>query len=409
MKSAVNARHSSVLLALILVVNTWNHAKTEPRVPATSHEVLLSVSPKEASQLAEFLKIASNPSTTELLIKASGYITHARETGNPRFLGYASAITEKVLRKYPATTDAYVLQALVDQSLHHFNAAIKNLESALQLDPNHAQALLTKASILQVTGKAETSKSACSRLYTISSPLVFTTCLSIAGGLTGSLETSTRLLENVLNRQESETDSVKAWAWGSLGEMRVRLGEYERGEDAFKRSLALGPYDSFVRSAYVDMLFSSGKLKEVLNIIDKETSNEALLLRRILALKTLASNSVELKNAIIQLQNQFDQEAQRGSVLHLREQALAELLVFNNTKKGLELAKINFNNQKEPIDLYIFALAAKVNRNTSALKRVLMYQEKSRLEDALLTRLMGTTSELLPQEFSYGLSLQDIN
>jgi len=394
-------RWASFLMTMLFFFS-FDVAYATPRIPQSNEVVLLTISRKEAQYFDSYEERTS--SVEALLISAKWSLKHASVTGNQRFFGDAISSVETVLRRDNQNAEAYLLRSIIEQRLHQFDKALVDINRALELNPNDAQSLLMKASILQVVGKADESRSLCSRLHSNASPLVFTTCLSIAAGLSGGLRTSIDLMAKTLDRSQDETKKVRAWALGSLAEMQVRQGDLSEAEEAFKSSLKLNAHDTFVKTSYSDLLLTTGRPRTVLTVIKKNTQSESLLLRRVLALAALEPGSLRFQKNKDILREKFDRENLRGQSVHIRERAIADLIIFKDFRHGLEAAIQNFKIQREPIDLYVLALAAIISNDKKQFQYVEKYVSRVKIEDVRLTNLLEYSGrDKIPSELSFGV------
>src|SRR4051812_39524893 len=69
----------------------------------------------------------------------------ARERSDPRYLGHAQAALAPWWSTENAPVEVLVLRATIEQSLHDFESALRDLDAAVRRDPQHVQAWLTRA------------------------------------------------------------------------------------------------------------------------------------------------------------------------------------------------------------------------------------------------------------------------
>ncbi|WP_372982789.1 tol-pal system YbgF family protein, partial [Marinobacter sediminum] len=117
-------------------------------------------------------------------------IGQARETGDPRFLGYA----ERLLQSWPEaeyTDRLRVLRATLAQSLHRFDAARQDLEQVLQTTQQRQQRIqsrLTLANLELVQGNYDKARQHCQELASIYPGLIAASCLAQTDARTGQAE-----------------------------------------------------------------------------------------------------------------------------------------------------------------------------------------------------------------------------
>ena len=95
-----------------------------------------------------------------------------------------------------------------------------------------------------------------------------------------------------------------------------------------------------------------------------------------------------LDQHIKELQSRFLASHLRGDTVHQREEAIFELKLKNNSKKALELARKNWEVQKEPLDAKIFLQSAIACGDKTSAKQVIEFIEKNKLEDVEINELI---------------------
>src|SRR5258708_1821162 len=129
---------------------------------------------------------------------ARAYIEAARRDGDPRFLGYAQATLAVWPEGAGAAAGVRVLRATILQSLHQFGAALAELDAVLAMHADHAQALLTRATILQVTGRFAEAQRDCAALLRDGGEVSAALCLGCVASVTGRPSTARALPQHAL-------------------------------------------------------------------------------------------------------------------------------------------------------------------------------------------------------------------
>jgi len=157
--SARTSRVMAIFAARIAA--TWltaTAAIAAPYVPTDDAQVLERLPGGTAAQLRQLKSMqaarAAAPNdlsrATEL---ATANIRASRVEGDPRFLGYAQAALAPWWKDPAAPTAVLLLRATILQSSHQFEPALADLARVLEREPKHAQALLTRATVLTVMGR----------------------------------------------------------------------------------------------------------------------------------------------------------------------------------------------------------------------------------------------------------------
>jgi uncharacterized protein (TIGR02996 family) len=289
--------------------------------------------------------------------RARDFIEQARIDGDPRYLGHALGVLAPWPDARTAPLDLVVLRATVHQSLHHFARALAELDVVLQRDPRHAQALLTRATVLQVVGRVDAAARDCHALARLRGGLAASTCSASVASLSGQGHAAFVLLEYTLrNAGDEPAPSERAWSHSVLAEIAERNGDFAAAASSFRSALAIDPDDRYVRAAYADFLLDQGDAKGALALTANAWSDDNLLLRRALALAALGSP--QRAEAVAALADRYAAAYRRADALHLREEARFALHLQRDAARALELAASNWAVQKEPADARILLQAA---------------------------------------------------
>jgi tetratricopeptide (TPR) repeat protein len=324
---------------------------------------------------------------------AQFYIGRARATGDLRYLGYAEAALDPWLTgaKLAPPPAVLVLHAMILQSRHAFAASLEELDRALAVQPDNAQAWLTRSTVLRVMGRYTEAAAACEQLSKAGDTSITTLCTESLRGLTGHLESAYATL--VALPVQYLAEAARAWRYSELGEMAERLGLDGAAERWFKEGLQLAPDDIYMRAAYSDLLLRAGRNEEVLQLLSQYRSMEPMLLRIAIAASRLShsegsderrSGSRELAAATALLANAFAVEQQRGDPVHRREQARFLLDVEQTPEQALAAALENWNVQREPEDALILIRAARAAHRPQAAAPALDFVRAAKLEDIRL-------------------------
>lgn len=382
------------LITPLLAISLAASAAATPYTPANDTEIIETL-PKGlifASQFegprddAQDLSPANTPDVATK--QARELIRIARREGDPRLMSYAEATLAPYFLQGRAVADHFVLRAIIRQFFHDFPAALLDLDQALLLDPKHAQALLTKSSVLTVVGRAAEAKRNCGGLLQIADQLTIAACVASASGVLGEGKKSYVTLSRVVDASRGAPADLLAWAQGLLADLSERFGQDAQAESHFQEALRLTPTDSFLLAAYSDFLLRTESPQKVLPLLSGKEQFDALLLRLAIAEKRLGNTEHFSKLQAI-LSERIKASRERGDTVHLREEALAELDVFDHPAQAFTLANQNWDNQREPFDLLLLARAARANKRLSAIETTLAWRAVTKLEDSRLDRVLS--------------------
>jgi Flp pilus assembly protein TadD len=303
----------------------------------------------------------------------------ARENADPRFLGHAQAALAPWCTEQ-APPPVLVLRATIEQSLHDFDAALRHLDLALATTPtpDDMQAWLTRAVILTVRGRYTEARASCSHVE----GLAVVVCQTQIDSVTGHAKAAYDRLAHVLEETHA-SPAEEEWAISSLGEYAVRAGDAARAEALFKQALASSPTDAYVRGALADLLIDRGRFTEARALLEGREADDGMLLR--LAIAERRGKLPRADEHIAMLGARFDASRARGDVVHRREEARFWLDLRDDPARALDLAKANWDVQKEPWDARIFLAAAKAAHEVPTT--LIAWLDETKLEDPAIAEL----------------------
>jgi uncharacterized protein (TIGR02996 family) len=346
-------------------------AAAEPFLPNDDATVLERLPSRAIPQLreAKAMPAAEAPHDVGAAVaRATAYVRASRVEGDPRYLGYAEAALRPWWADAAAPTVVLVLRATIRQSRHEFDAALADLDRVLQRSPRHAQALLTRATVLTVQGRYGPARDDCARLAGLVPARYAAVCAAAIDSVTGRADAAYAAVAEALADAPRGSAAERAWAQTLLGEIAHRRGD-AAAEAHFRAALAADPGDVYLRAAYSDWLLDERRPADVVALLAGASRVDPLLLRLALAQKALGDP--EAAASIAALAARFDAIRARGDRVHEREQARFELFLDANPAAALALARSNWAVQREPADLRVLAEAAAAanDRATLALVR----------------------------------------
>ncbi|MBS0150044.1 MAG: hypothetical protein JSR31_03825 [Nitrospira sp.] len=335
--------------------------------------------------------LRNNPHNLDTAVRlATGYIEQARSQGDPRFLGQAQAVLSPWWNEPTAPATALLLRATIRQNAHEFDQALADLDQVLAVHPTNARAWLTKAAILQVQAHYEDARRACQRLARLAATHVLLGCLSDIASVTGRSAKTRELLQPVLSDQRL-IGRERIWIATILAETSARIGAIRDAEQYFAEALKIGIKDQYLLGAYADFLLDQGRHEDVVSLLRSEAKADGLLLRLAIAEQALDIPSSD--HHIAELAARFAAGRERGTSVHVREEARFTLALQQDAKQALPLAQANWNVQREPADARILLECALADRNRSAAQPVLDWLKTNPVEDFRLQQLAKQIQE----------------
>ena len=384
----------TLLLITYLVFKIFGNTvyASEPYIPQDENEILtkLSISSNKLSKKIgslrkQFKKVPNDIQLATQLAKE--YIQIARVNTDVRYYGYAKNLLTPWWKQEKPPAQVLILRATLNQQKHDYVKAIKDLKLLLKSNPSHTQAWLTLSIIQQVLGDYQSARASCSALARTSSSWLSTLCYSQVLSLTGSAKKAFEIQQSVLLQLGSSGPDLQQWVLGINAETALRLGKKDQAEKLFKKALKISSRDAYLMRIYSDYLLKEQRGEEVLEILEGEEQDSALLLRMALAAKQTKRKKL-LSSYKQSLEARFRAATLRGSKLHERDEALY-LLEFNgDTKRALTLARKNWSIQKEPDDALLFLRIALVNGSQKDIDVVRNWVVKSQLQDPRIQTLL---------------------
>jgi cytochrome c-type biogenesis protein CcmH/NrfG len=368
----------------------------EPYRPTDDTQVLQQLSFKASDSVAREIdslrtNLRGNPGNLESAVKlATRYIEQGRSEGDPRFLGQAQAILSPWWNEPTPPPAALLLRATIRQNAHEFDQALADLDQVLAVEPNNAQAWLTKASILQVQARYDEARRACQRLTRLASTQVLLGCLGDIAGVTGQSVKSRELLRQVLS-DTTLSGRERIWIATILAETATRTGAIREAEESFAEAFKVGIKDQYLLGAYADFLLDQRRYQDVMSLLRSETRADGLLLR--LALAEQALKLPTFQNHTDELAARFAASRDRGTTVHVREEARFTLTLQHDAHRALPLAQANWKVQREPADARILLESALAAKNSPAAQPVLDWMTRNHVEDVHLRQLAKQIQE----------------
>ncbi|MDQ6628698.1 MAG: hypothetical protein M3Z29_09660 [Pseudomonadota bacterium] len=395
------AMPTGVLAAGLFLFCAAPSASALPITPSRDDEVV-EVLPAAAGNRGEERqlrkRLAARPDDPVLaLAVARRYLDQARESGDPRYAGLALA----ALRAWPdpavAPFDILLMRATLQQYLHEFDAAVANLRLLLKRPAasRQPQAWLTLATVLRVQGRYADSDEACREVARAGATLYASACQAENAALRGEVDVSRQTLERLL-ADPRLPNGARGWLLTSLAELEERDGRAGAADAAYRGVLRLGP-DSYASVAYADFLIAQKRPLDALKLLKGEARTDAVLLRLAIA-GTLAAASrgpgsktadssapdvAEMRDRIA-----LANERPEARIYHGREQAMFALFVDHAPDRALSLARGDVANQREPLDLLVFAQAARAVGSAAAIQEARRLKAAQGLHDRRIDALL---------------------
>lgn len=390
---AVLSRSLPALASLPLLISLLGAAPAAaaPRTPQDDAEVLATVPARRLDPRAREMAAlraawrAWPQDEVAAVALAQRYFEQVAAEGDPRYIGYAQAVLQPWWSLPHPPVAVRVLRAKLLQFDHQFDAALADLQAAVDEQPTLGDAWAWRVAILMVGARYDEARASCERLAPLAPPLVGVGCRAQVDAATGRAAQAAAALRAALQRHPEAAAEERLWALTRLAETEERRGAYVAAEAAFRQALALGLRDVYLQAAYADFLLDRGRPADVLALLQGSERADVLLLR--LALAAKAAGDPRAPRLADDLAARFEAARLRGDSTHEKEESRFVRALKGDAARALTLAQHNWAVQREPADARVLLEAALAARDARAAAPVLAWMASSRIESVVLRTL----------------------
>lgn len=373
--------HRFIAALTLLVAAAASAVPIEPTRDDEVIETLPSSSAERNEDRRLRRALAGNPRDAALAVQvARHHLERARQEGDPRQAGQALSALAAWTDDTTAPIEVVLMQATLQQHLHDFEGAAQRLDQALARDPQQPQGWLTLATVRRVQGRYAASDAACDRLVSLGVAVYGAACKAENAALQGRVDAARASFEKLIAQAGANAD-LRAWLLTTSAEVEQRAGAADAADAAFAAALRERP-DLYTALAYADLLLEQRRGAEVAPLLEPWPRSDAVLLRLALA-EPRGAAAAELRSRIEQANQRAGTET-----LHGREQAMFALAVDRDVARALQLARDNVQTQREPVDLLVFAQAAKASGDARAIDEARKLVKEIGLHDRRINALL---------------------
>lgn len=253
-------------------------------------------------------------------------------------------------------------QANLAQQSHHFDEAIKYLNSIPEESYLFPQALLIKSRIHQIQANYSAAEKNCNKLLSKQTQAAQLCLLETKGYQDKSNEVhqTLKLLEPRYSRAH---DDFKRFYYQVVGATARLNGDFDEAQESFSFKLQSAPSSQWYQ--WSDMSFNNNNAQivyeEITNLKDKLNKKSSLedgfIVRLARAEKELGLSKDYQKLA----QQRVELRILRDDSLHAADIAYFYLYVSPEKSKALKWAKLNWSSVKEPSDKELLQQAKNIN------------------------------------------------
>ena len=334
---------------LFLLVISCQLLYAAPFIPKTDQQILETLPsdspPARYLSSDDFLSSqnTNDPKQTSQLLE------RAYLQGDPRALGQAKAQLNQLTDQ---SIETLMLRARALQSDHKFSEAKETLKQILTKDTANPDALLTLSSLLVVQGQFEEAIDYCNKLDDPELRVYELACQAQIQSMTGQLEQAKQTLSGLAAIAPGLDTSTARWIYLMQADAALRSQDTALADEVFS---VMDAQTVPALMARADWLLSKGEYQEVIQLLKTHTDKDALLLRLIAAQIKLHDPKSEQNLALMQERTEVWQIRKENA--HMREQATYAMLA-NQVDSALQLARNNWQQQRETADIEIYTRAA---------------------------------------------------
>jgi len=398
-------RIRNILTCLIGPLAFASSISAAPYIPKSSEEIICHLPATELHRGIRSLKRQLINEETNLVVTLDlvrSYLALNQITGQNQYLAFAELNLKRIENSIANTTEVHLLQALLDQRNHHFAKSIERLDLVLAKSPKNIQALLTKASVLQLLGDYEGARIANASLFGLGLSKVGLISTANLAAVAGKAEKSYELLTSLVSTNAAPKDTETSWALLSMAELTARIGKLEESDAFYKAALRSPVPDQYLLLSYADFLIHHRRSADAgfLAMLRPLGTHLPFVQLRLLEFDLAQQQTAEWKARAGKLkQDLFDEE---DDVVHWRERARFLLRIRNQPDAALREALKNWETQKEPMDALLVLESAVASKKNQKAEAVMDWISRHRWSDPLLQRLIqiGQLSDRKNEESS---------
>ncbi len=286
---------------------------------------------------------------------ARALIDEGRDRGDSRLVGAAVGVLRPFLTD--PTAETLYLAATARQYQHDFVGALALLDQALALSPGDINTRLSRATILTVRGDYPAARADCASITALQRADVGFLCQATTEILTANGPGYTTRLQAILGQPGLLAPELRGWAMGLIGEVALHQGDTALAKAQFQAVLADNPRAQREELLLADILLQDGDPQAVLDLLAKAPDTDGVLIRRLLALRTLGDpTAAGLSDT---LAKRIALNLDLGLTAHAREEAMYFLTIADDPAQALARASVNWALQHEVEDALLLLQAAK--------------------------------------------------
>ncbi len=335
-----------------------------------------------------------NPSDEALAVRyARAAFVQGLNEGDLRWYGAAKAALLPWWDAPRLSAAGHFMRGLVRQGFHDFVGGLADLDAAISLEPDRAEAWSWRFSLHLLLADMAAARRDCvamaQRFGTDEGQACEATLLYRSGRAAEALPLFARLV--ALPNQQGE--GAQAWLRFHQGHALWVAGLPTQAAAVWRTHLGVAPRSHGIRLALVELLNASGQHANALRWVDVPNPSDALLVQQWLANRAL--NTAQAAALAANVAQRLAAQEARGEGLIERPQMVFFIRGGQDVAKGLQLAQANWAEQREPADGVLLAEAALALKQPRAAQPVLDWATATGYTDPQLQPLLAQLRQSL--------------
>jgi tetratricopeptide (TPR) repeat protein len=285
-------------------------------------------------------------------------LTYYGTSGDARFLGYAEGALAPWREAMNPPRSVWLLRGRILQTQHRFADAGADLDRLLAVHGDSAEAMLLAADAWRRAGDIGRARSRCAGLAFAGWPDLARYCAADVLLSLGKTQEADQLLSSGEVVYADMPTETAQWRLAVAADAAAAAGRAAEARALFEQALAIPGAGIALHVAYADLLLGEGRSQDAVDALSDLPDADAVLLRRAIAARRLRHDSFNQLRERLRVRF-ADAGAFDTARLHLREQALFELLVEDDPDAALALAEENWTLQKGWDDAALLIQAAR--------------------------------------------------
>lgn len=307
-----------------------------------------------------------------------------------RWFGSAKAALLPWWKSTDLPADGFFVRGLVKQGFHEFDEGLKDINLAIQKNPNKPEFWSWRFSLHLLRSDISSARqdiSEMTRLFGEKEANIYQAILSYR---TGQAEKAIELLKTALSDKNYQDTFSQDWLSFHMGEAYRSIGKADQAINIWEKQLRKNPKSHLLRLSLADLYNYKGMHQQVLKVsrlgAESYLISDALLVQALLASKAL-KDPIEPK-LVTQIEARLKSQAMREEIIIERPKLIYYIRYGKDPESGLNLSIDNWKLQNELPDALLFIEAALIVNKPMAAKPVIEWVKKTGVKDPELAALI---------------------